>query len=74
MSGSIYCSKCGGQIKDQTRRVRLVPVILCHHQGDFPDNQYPLDLAEEFCPNCFTLREARIGLCPKCGRPCEIRD
>ncbi len=73
MSGSIYCSQCGGQIKDQTRHIRLVPVIMCHHEGSFPDNQYPLDLAEEFCPNCFGVREEGIGICPKCGRMCEIR-
>jgi hypothetical protein len=74
MSGSIYCSNCGGQIKDQTRHIRLVPVILCHHYNRFPENQYPIDSAPEFCPNCFRVAEPGIGICPICDRPCEIRD
>jgi len=72
MSGSNFCSSCGVRIKDDTRQVRLVKVISCRHEGSFPDNQYPVDLTEEFCPKCYRLNGMGGAYCPVCGRECEI--
>jgi ribosomal protein L40E len=72
MSVSNFCRRCGARIKDDTREVRLVRIISCKHEGTFPNNQYPLNVADEFCPNCYALNGAGRGNCPMCGRECEI--
>ena len=72
MSNSNFCSKCGGRIKDDTRAIRLVRVIVCKHDGSFPDNQYPLFLTDEYCPNCYRPNGNGTANCPVCGRECQF--
>ena len=71
MVRSNFCAMCGARIKDDTRRIRLVKVIGCRHEGSFPDNQSPENFVEEFCPNCYQLDNDGLADCPKCGRKCE---